>query len=419
MQNKELFSFMTQFNNVNINEESPTSVLYRIINDMYQIPVCPVCGKPLMFNRFSKGFHMFCSNECKQSAKGKTIVYGKITNIMLEKYGVTSPAMLPEVKQKMKETNIKRYGVETPSQLKEFRDKAKKTSLQKYGTESPIQCDIVKKKRERTNIQKYGVAHTLQVKDIQDKIKETNLQRYGSENVFGSKQIQDKIKETNLERYGSEHYVTSNDMKEKQQIFRDNVSNEFIQQMTEHRKQTCLEKYNVTTNLMLPEIKEKANSEEAMNKSWETKKRNGTTNTSKIENEFFTYLLTIYNEHDIQRNYNKDERYQYPCDFYITPLDLFVEIQGHQGHGGHPFNKDDEQDIIKLNKWERKVSDNHPQYSMYIKNWTIRDVEKRNTAISNNLNYLEIFTCKIDNAIIALNKYIEENKNYNCFIFDK
>lgn len=56
---------------------------------------------------------------------------------------------------------------------------------------------------------------------------------------------------------------------------------------------------------------------------------------------------------------------------------------------------------------------------MYIHNWTIRDTEKRNTAIKNNIKFLEIFTTKIMDAINYFEQYLNENNKYMYFSKDK
>ena len=293
-----------------------------------------------------------------------------------------------------------------PGQLNECKEKYKQTCLQKYGYEYASQSNIVKEKVKYTCLQKYGSECSLSSPIIKEQIKKTNLQKYGAENVFASKIIQDKIKEVNYKKYGNSIYALSDDMKNKQKVYIQSLTPEIIQEMIQKRKQTCIEKYGVETNLLLPEIIEYNKIPERIQHIWDTKKKNKTTNTSKIEKEFYYYLIGKYGISNVEQNYNKDSRYPYFCDFYIKPLDLFIEIQGHQSHGPHPFNENNELDLLLLNKWLSKVSDKHPQYELYIHNWTIRDTEKRNTAIKNNIKFLEIFTTKIIDVINYFEQYL-------------
>ena len=88
-----------------------------------------------------------------------------------------------------------------------------------------------------------------------------------------------------------------------------------------------------------------------------------------------------------------DNRYPFLCDFYIEKLDLFIEYNGHWTHGSHPFDINNKNDILKLNYWRDK-SVNSRFYNNAINVWTIRDTNKRQTAILNNLNYKELWSMK-------------------------
>jgi len=56
--------------------------------------------------------------------------------------------------------------------------------------------------------------------------------------------------------------------------------------------------------------------------------------------------------------------------------------------------------------WKSK---NTPYYNNAITNWTISDVDKRNVAKENNLNYLEIFANDINTIIKIFEEYINAN----------
>ena len=81
--------------------------------------------------------------------------------------------------------------------------------------------------------------------------------------------------------------------------------------------------------------------------------------------------------------------------FYIPSLDLFIEYQGSMFHNRKPYteNYKDELEYIKeRNKiLKQKSKDRITRYDNLISTWVVRDVEKRNTAKKNNLNYLEIY----------------------------
>ena len=137
-------------------------------------------------------------------------------------------------------------------------------------------------------------------------------------------------------------------------------------------------------------------------KVYSTKRKNNTFNTSSVEELFEKYLHS--KQYEYIRQYKDENRYPFLCDFYIPKYDLFIEIQGNWTHGKHPFNNTNKKDIEILNIWKSK---NTTYYEKAIYDWTQRDVLKRNIAKENNLNYLEIFSYKIDVVIKEFNEYLK------------
>lgn len=148
-------------------------------------------------------------------------------------------------------------------------------------------------------------------------------------------------------------------------------------------------------------------------KQYRSKFKNNSWTASKLEKLAISLLSDKYGFDNICKEY-KDKRYPYRCDFYIKSLDLFIEIQGHWGHGPHPFDKDNSEDIALLEKWKEKTKVSK-YYEKAIIGWTIRDVEKRNIAKQNNLRYLEIFYTYKDfsNKNFLLEKIEEYLKSIN------
>lgn len=115
-----------------------------------------------------------------------------------------------------------------------------------------------------------------------------------------------------------------------------------------------------------------------------TMSKNNTFNKSYSEDRCFSILSKIYA--NIIRNY-ASTLYPYQCDFYIPEEDLYIECNFHWTHAGHWFDKTNIDDINKLTIWKEKAK-NSKYYENAIKTWTIRDLEKQNIAIKNNLNYM-------------------------------
>ena len=68
-------------------------------------------------------------------------------------------------------------------------------------------------------------------------------------------------------------------------------------------------------------------------------------------------------------------------------------------HGIHPYDPTNKDDQETLQLWKSK---NTKFYENAINTWTIRDVQKRECAKKNGLNYLEIFSNDFDEALEQL-----------------
>lgn len=393
---KEIYDYLINyFDDADDTNSSSTEILYRIMNNISVKPVCPVCGMPAKFKRFDKGYGLFCSNKCRRSKEGEQIVREKTNNTFIEKYGYKCASQNDEIKEKMKATCQERYGGNSPSSSKEIMEKQLETKRLIYGEH----MEKITEKTRATNLERYGVEYTSQNPEIMQKMIVTCQERYGA--LFNP----EKTKETCLEKYGSSIYTASNDFKEKRNktfLEKYNATSPFgSNEIKEKQKKTMIEKYGYDHNFKDPKLRERLKSPEIRERQWETKKKNRTTNTSKIEEQFTKYLED--NNYAFERNYAKDKRYPYHVDFYLNDFDLFIEIQGTWTHGGHPFNALNEDDQKLLLEMKSK---NTKYYDSAIRSWTIRDVEKRECAKRNNLNYLEVFSCDLDVCINAFKQKV-------------
>lgn len=352
-----------------LSKETPVyEIYYRLKNNLKKRPVCIICGKPVKYT--SGHYAKFCSKECQYSDLGKKITKEIKIKSNLEKYGVEHTSQLKgvtdkrtksradhvnKIQQHVRESLYKKYGAYDVMHIPHILQKIKDTNLKKYGVEFPLQQlkkenSEIYQKISQTCINKFGVDSPLKNKEVREKIKQTNIQKYGVDYLFKSNIIKEKIKQTNIQKYG-----VDNPLKNKE-IWKKSQDNRQI------------------------------------------------SSKSKLENNFLNYLKLKYESDDIITQY-KSKEYPYYCDFYIKSINLYIEIQGHWTHNDHPFDINNLNDQLIMNKWRTKsLSDKY--YKNALNTWTIKDVEKRNTAIQNNLNYLEIFG-KTD-----LNKYIDIFENY-------
>lgn len=123
---------------------------------------------------------------------------------------------------------------------------------------------------------------------------------------------------------------------------------------------------------------------EIVKKTHETKKQNNSYGKSIEEDNIHEMLLEKYK--DVQRQYSDEERYPFSCDFYIPSLDLFIEYQGSWTHGKEPYNGANVPD-----DWVEK-SKTSIYYKNAIKVYKESDRLKREFALNNDLNFLELWS---------------------------
>ena len=115
-------------------------------------------------------------------------------------------------------------------------------------------------------------------------------------------------------------------------------------------------------------------------------KRNHTFNSSSTEEEFFLYIKSRFPK--VIRQYKDKNRYPYFCDFYIPELDYFIELQGYYTHGKHPFDPNSNEDLQLIEYYKKKYGEDCQPITI----WSIKDVEKRNCAKCNHLNFKEVWS---------------------------
>lgn len=226
------------------------------------------------------------------------------------------------------------------------------------------------------------------------KYKETCLEKFGVIHPWKNKEVLNKCRKTCLDKHGFEYTLQDKDNLMKC------VSLSHTKEVMEKKYNTCIERFGNRIPSKTPEIRNMLKDiwtrPETKIKAYNTKKKNNSFGPkSKIESIVYMYLSLYYP--DTIRQYMDIERYPYNCDFYIPSLDLFIEYQGYYTHGFHPFNKDNKEDIDRLNILKEKYREfyeNHGYDHQIIDIWTKRDVEKRNCAKKNKLNYIEFFNFK-------------------------
>lgn len=205
-------------------------------------------------------------------------------------------------------------------------------------------------KREETNLKRYGVKNVMSLPETLDKIKISTQNKYGVDYAMQDKYLAQKQQDVISDKYGVKSFLGTKSCR-----------NQLVRR--------CMERYGVSYPMQ---------SKEVVSKNLQTKRKNGTFNTSSIE-ERIKALCTF------ESQYNKDARYPYLCDFYDKERDLFIEVNASWTHGYHWY--DAEKDVAVCTKWKDKSEDS-TYYANALDVFTKRDVEKRECAKANNLNYV-------------------------------
>ena len=257
-----------------------------------------------------------------------------------DRYGCDYATQSPEIRARMvgsrdvekfkvsyKNTMQERYGVDNGFQNESIAERARQTMLEKYGDVHALKADACREKYKTTIREKYG-DDSLEwagnnVEELRDKATATNRAQLGVEFPFQSDEIQDKVKQTVLENYG----VTSigkvpavQDKIRKSILTRFGTHHLSLPEMRERIKQTSLEIYGSVCSLQNPEVAQK---------SYETRLKNDSFNSSAAEKEIRQYVqsLTPAIRHNV-----RDIITPYELDIVIPQKRVAIEYNGLYHH---------------------------------------------------------------------------------------
>lgn len=294
------------------------------------------------------------------------------TNMAL--YGVPYVAQSPVFQAKTRVTNLRRYGYTNANKRPFMRKhmsqvmkknapmiaaKSRKTCLGKYGVEYYGQTAEARKaqsERMRGNLDVFLA-----------KTRATMQKRYGVNYSWESAALRNKAYSTMQKRYGTSCYCQSDDYRENLDSIMDKVRN------------TNMSRYGAPFYVQSDEYKQ--NVDDIQSRIIATKRQNGVLNTSTVEKH-------VKGFDDFESQYNNDSRYPYLCDFYDKERDLFIEVNASWTHGYHWY--DAEKDVAVCTKWKAKSEDS-TYYENALDVFTKRDVEKREIARVNSLNYVTLW----------------------------
>ena len=294
------------------------------------------------------------------------------TNVAL--YGVPHVAQSPVIQAKTRATNLRRYGY-TNANKRPFMRKHMSQVMKK-------KAPMIAAKSRKTCLEKYGVEYygqTAEARKAQSERMHGNLdvflaktrvtmqKRYGVNYSWESAALRNKAYSTMQKRYGTSCYCQSDDYRENLDSIMDKVRN------------TNMFRYGAPFYVQSDEYKQ--NVDDIQSRIIATKRQNSVLNTSTVEKH-------VKGFDDFESQYNKDARYPYLCDFYDKDRDLFIEVNASWTHGYHWYDVENDANICK--KWKVK-SKKSEYYANALEVFTKRDVEKRECARVNNLNYVTLW----------------------------
>lgn len=222
------------------------------------------------------------------------------------------------------------------------------------------------------------------------KIEETDMVLYGGIG-YGSEDIKQNIIKTTNELYGVDNVMQN-------KVFSKNHVSPFSNPKVRHKAMSS-KNANVRESILLA-------------------KKTGDFSKASIKSSFeltvFKKLVEKYGFDDVFYEYGfhpYDERYPFNCDFYIKSLDLFIELNIHFSHGGGWY-MDTKEDKLRL---EHLKSSPNKMSKETMNAWGKRDVEKRELAKKNQLNYLVFWDIDLYDFFIWYDRY---NCDYSKFIKD-
>ena len=250
-----------------------------------------------------------------------------------------------------------------------FKDKSVKERLQKSLIENHGGIGFASKEIsasvENTCLEKYGVKNYSQTEEYNQKVKDTLLQKYGKESYFQTEEGKKRIRESWTQNYGGVGFASP--------------------EFQNKHKQLMLEKHGVENYAQSEEYHQRYPG--ILKKRLNTMREHKTFRSSKMEKKLEAKLRELFP--DLKTQY-KSELYPFKCDFYIPSLDLYIEYNGTWTHGYKFFDKNDENDIARLNELKEKTK-RSGFYEKTIEVWTVKDIQKLETALKNNLNYVAWF----------------------------
>ena len=264
-----------------------------------------------------------------------------------------------------------------------------------------LKNDCWKKKQEKTVEARYGVKNVFEKRVFHDFVSDeaiengrkkrikTLIDRYGTAVPNSNPEIQARMlsnfKLSVLSKYGVDNPMRVRDIALKS---------------ARHRMIAMTDKYGQPNSVQIPEIRDKIMSSRIVHNQFVS---------SLPEDVMYSRLSELFGKDNVLRNY-KSARYPYHVDFYVKSRDLFIEFNGDPSHGFHWFSDTNSDDMNRLSELSQ-LAVHSKRYKGMLRIWTETDVQKRNVARKNKLNYLVFWKYKV--------VYVNKKQTARLIDFDK
>ena len=156
--------------NNSLNNDIPfIEKVYLFINDLTDVPRCPVCNEYVKFNgTLKRGYNKYCSIKClNKSDEHKN----KIISTFQNKYNCNSHNQVDEIKNNKRITLINNYGIDNPMKNNNIKNKQINSLIKNYGVDNPMKIKSVIEKRNK-NIE---IGEEFNIKRMLNRINDNSI----------------------------------------------------------------------------------------------------------------------------------------------------------------------------------------------------------------------------------------------------
>jgi hypothetical protein len=347
-----------------LNEDSTLMCrLYHVKNDISTKCICSICNtNNLIWDTKHNHYRNWCdNNECKKEYRLLHRDQEKL-ELSIKKRAETNSTKTEEEKQlskiRAKQTNIERYGFDSYAKTKEFKD----VMIDKFGGTSPFSLKETHDKSKQTLIERTGYDHNFKIPEVKERRRRTFNKNYGTNTPSENPEIKQKIIDTNNKLYGANSAMCNQDIQDKSKStlkLNYNVDSPLQHpDLLKKYEDTMFERYGYRYWLQDPH-----KADLMLNLSRKYKKYilqdNRTINLQGYEDyAFFEILLNKYELSDIYitkteiaDNIGKifyvldDKQHRYYPDFFVKSVNKIIEVKCE-----YTYNKD-----LEINKLKQQV----------------------------------------------------------------